>query len=128
MPFKRAEEGDLLTDSDLESHGIVLTTRIVLTTELSMPNYRALLPTQIIFAIIITAMTVVVWYFSVEHAAKSVGTVADALRSDILARADATTNTLLDNVNVSSTALARLLSSPLIPGNYTSFTTLEQQV
>ncbi|CAM6098136.1 unnamed protein product [Calypogeia fissa] len=83
---------------------------------------------MILLAIIITAMTLLTWYFSIKHAERSVGIVADALRNNLVERADFTTNAFLRNVNLSSAALARLLSSPLIPGNYSSFTTLEEQV
>ncbi|KAG6554359.1 hypothetical protein Mapa_004276 [Marchantia paleacea] len=79
-------------------------------------------------AMLITVMTVLTWYFSTTHAEKSVSTVADALRSELLARTEDTTTALLQNNNVSTTALARILSSPLITSNFSSFANLQAQV
>ncbi|KAL3697509.1 hypothetical protein R1sor_011585 [Riccia sorocarpa] len=79
-------------------------------------------------AILVTVMTVLVWYFSTSHGEKAVSKVVDALRNELHSRAEGTIGYLSRDNNVSTAALARILSSPLISSNFSSFTTFTDQI
>ncbi|KAL2644281.1 hypothetical protein R1flu_011868 [Riccia fluitans] len=83
---------------------------------------------MIMLAILVTGMTVLAWYFSTSRAEESVSKVVDALRNELLSRTDGTIGYLSQDNNVSTAALARILSSPLISSNFSSFTTFTDQV
>jgi hypothetical protein len=77
---------------------------------------------------LITLLAILTWYFTSKHAEKSVSVVASALRDELLARTQDSTRELLQANNASTLSLAGFLGSPLLPMNFSAFSTLEEQV